>query len=97
MAVNATSFMSPWSPSPTHTHTHTHGMFNLQTEFSRNELCNGVKNEHARQRWRPRCPTVPKVVRSSNDEAQVGVSVGGGGAALSRNRLGHLQGKVCAD
>ncbi|KAM1130487.1 hypothetical protein TB2_045117 [Malus domestica] len=64
MAANANSFMFPWSPSPTHTHTHTHGMFNPRTEFSRNGLCNGVKNEQARPRWRPRGPTVPMVVRA---------------------------------
>ncbi|KAB2614367.1 hypothetical protein D8674_040764 [Pyrus ussuriensis x Pyrus communis] len=58
-------------------------MFNLQTAFSRNGLCNGMKNKHARPRWQPRGPTVPMVVGSSNNEAQVGVSVffffGGGG------------------
>ncbi|KAM0996396.1 hypothetical protein ACFX13_006465 [Malus domestica] len=96
MAANATSFMFPWSPSPTHTHTHTHGMFSLQMKFSRNGLCNGVKNKHTRPRWRPRDPTVPMVVGSSNDEAQVGVPIGGvgAGATLSRNGLGYLRSKV---
>ncbi|KAM1794106.1 hypothetical protein EV2_035355 [Malus domestica] len=54
-------------------------MFSLQMKFSRNGLCNGVKNKHTRPRWWPRGPTVPMVVGSSNDEAQVGVSIGGGG------------------
>ncbi|KAB2631377.1 hypothetical protein D8674_008896 [Pyrus ussuriensis x Pyrus communis] len=58
-------------------------MFSLQTEFSRNGLWNVMKNEHTRPRWRPRGPTVPMVVGSSNDKAQVGVLVVGWSGFIS--------------
>ncbi|TQE06298.1 hypothetical protein C1H46_008067 [Malus baccata] len=48
----------------------------LGRSFSRNGLCNGVKNKQGRPRWRPRCPTVPMVVGSNNGEALVGFSGG---------------------
>ncbi|KAM1130508.1 hypothetical protein ACFX1X_045665 [Malus domestica] len=88
MTANASSFMFPWSPSPTHTHTH--GMFSPQTEFSRNGLCNGVKNEQARPRWWPRGPTVPMVVGAVMMKLKWVVQLGDG-AALSQNGLGYFR------
>ncbi|KAM1242696.1 hypothetical protein ACFX2G_035026 [Malus domestica] len=72
--ATATSFMLSWSPSR-HVHIHM-GCSVLGRSFSRNGLCNGVKNKQGRPRWRPRCPTVPMVVGSNNGEALVGFSGG---------------------
>ncbi|KAM1015429.1 hypothetical protein ACFX13_045966 [Malus domestica] len=94
MTANASSFMFPWSPSPTHAHTH--GMFSPRTEFSRNGLCNGVKNKQARPRWRSRGPTVPMVVGAVMMKLKWVFQLGDG-AVLSRNGLGYFRCEVCAD
>ncbi|KAM1460860.1 hypothetical protein ACFXTO_046103 [Malus domestica] len=91
MTANASSFMFPWSPSPRHTHTH--GMFSPRMEFSRNGLCNDVKNKQARLRWRSRGPTVPMVVGAVMMKLKWVFQLRDG-AALSRNELGYFRCKV---